>query len=95
MRLFPEWASQRASVHRILEPRRENVSALSASPTALSARCGDLDRDTLAPFLTRNGGEITQPESPAASGDEGGGQPQQPMVRIIKADDGSYGFLID
>lgn len=73
----------------------ERVGLVGFADGSVRTVRGDLDRDTLAPFLTRNGGEITQPESLSAAGDAGGGQPQQPMVRILKADDGSYSFLFD
>lgn len=56
---------------------------------------GDIDRDTIAPFLTRNGGEVIDGDVLTVQGDKGSNRPQQPLVRIFKSDDGSYSFSVD
>jgi hypothetical protein len=55
---------------------------------------GDLDRETILPFLTRNGGEVVQSEALGGK-PAGGGRPAGAMIRIFKSDDGVYGFSID
>jgi len=56
---------------------------------------GDIDRDTIAPFLTRNGREVIDGDVLAVQGDKAANRPQQPLVRIFQADDGSYSFSVD
>jgi hypothetical protein len=55
---------------------------------------GDLDRETILPFLTRNGGEVVQSEALGGT-PAGGGRPAGALIRIFKSDDGSYGFSVD
>ena len=56
---------------------------------------GDLDVAAIRPFLTRNGGEVVRQETLGENPRAAGGRAQQPLVRIFKADDGTYAFSID
>lgn len=55
---------------------------------------GDLDRETILPFLTRNGGEVVDSDALGTSPGKSTRQ-VQPLVRIFKSDDGVYGFSVD
>ena len=56
---------------------------------------GDLESEKIAPFLTRNGAEVVEYEVLDAEGGNVGGGAPQPMIRIFKSDDGTYGLSVD
>jgi len=71
------------------------VALVGLTDGSVRAIPGDLDTAAITPFLTRNGGEVVRHESLGGAGSGGGNRAQPPMVRIFKADDGTYAFSID
>lgn len=71
------------------------VALVSLADGSVRVIPGDLDAATITPFLTRNGGEVVRQETLGENPRAAGGRAQQPLVRIFKADDGSYAFSID
>jgi hypothetical protein len=72
----------------------EKVGLVGFTDGSVRTIRGDLDRDTIAPFLTRNGGEVV-PGDALGGRPAGGNRPAGALIRIFKSDDGSYGFSID
>jgi hypothetical protein len=72
----------------------ENIGLVGFTDGSVRTVRGDLDRDTILPFLTRNGGEVVQGEA-LGGNPAGGNRPGGALIRIFKSEDGSYGFSVD